>query len=260
MGLYTIASKSAGCSVCHLHQSCLPPRTSGRDASGNPYPDLVNLVAAKGSIVYRAGDPRRAFFLLKSGSAKAVVFDEHGRNCVTTFFLPADLIGLSALGCRTYVDTLELLERSSICELPAETFERQCAENREMMRGMFNKIATASSLERSARMRINHITAAARLADFLMEISTRMACLNRSPTKLTLSMSRHDIASHLSLAGETVSRAFHRLEGDGLIAVRGRHVEIRHLDALFVFETDNKDTPARVGRGRLLPVADGVAR
>ena len=259
MRLYTVTDKAGGCSVCHLNRSCLPPRTTGNDAFGNAYPNLVSVVGAKGSIVYRAGDARHAYFLLKSGSAKAVMSDEHGKNCVTMFFLPTDLIGISSLGRRTYVDTLELLERSSICDLPAEGFEQQCAANHTLMRGMFGKMATAAAFERSARLRINRITATARLADFLIEIGARMASLNRSSTKLTLSMSRYDIASHLSMAGETVSRAFHRLEVDGLIAVRGRQVEIICLDALALCASESNGTPTRVCRERILPIADSTA-
>lgn len=260
MRLYTIASKSEGCSACHLNRSCLPPRTIGSDALGKPYPSLANVVGAKGSFVYRAGEPRRAYFLLRSGSAKAVVTDEQGRNCVTAFFLPTDLIGVSSLGRHTYADTLELLERSSICELPADTFEQQCAANHGLMRGMFGKMSKASELDRNARLRINRIAATARLADFLIEISVRLAALRHSPKNLTLPMSRHDIASHLSMASETVSRAFHRLEDDGLVVVRGRQLEIVCLTALSRCATESSATPAESRRERLLPIADAEAR
>lgn len=247
MAFYTVSSKPSGCAACHLNRSCLPPRTNASEAFGDLHPHLESVTAAKGCFVYRAGEQRRAYFLLRSGSAKAIVSDEYGRHCVTTFYLPTDLIGVSSVGRRTYVDSLELLERSTVCELPAASFESQCAADHALMHGMFSKLSSACSLDRNARLRISRVAATARLADFLLELGSRMELLHRSPSKLLLSMSRHDIASHLSMATETVSRAFHRLEADGLIAVHGRQVEIVCIEALSLCasESNANPTPSR---------------
>ena len=260
MAIYTFSSSPAGCAACHLNRACLPPHTDSSNAFADAHPHLDSVTAAKGHFIYRAGEPRRAYFLLRSGSAKAIVSDEHGRHCVTTFYLPTDLIGVSSLGHRTYVDSLELLERSTVCELPADFFESQCATEPAFLRGMFNKLSTVASLDRNARLRINRITATARLADFLLELGTRMAALHRSPTKLLLSMSRHDIASHLSMATETASRAFHRLEADGLIAVRGRQVEIICIDALSLCATESNAIHNQTRRSSLPTIAHGATR
>ena len=260
MALYTFSSRPVGCAACHLNRLCLPPHTDNSNTFADAHPHLASVTAAKGSFVYRAGEPRRAYFLLRSGSAKAIVSDEHGRHCVTTFYLPTDLIGVSSLGHRTYVDSLELLERSTVCELPADFFESQCTTEPALLRGMFSKLSTVSSLDRNARLRINRITATARLADFLLELGSRMASLHRSPTKLLLSMSRHDIASHLSMATETASRAFHRLEADGLIAVHGRQVEIVDVDALSLCAVESNAMHTQTRRAPLPTTAHGATR
>ena len=45
-------------------------------------------------------------------------------------------------------------------------------------------------------------------------------------------MSRHDIANYLGLAVETVSRLFSRMQEDGMLAVRSRHVRLTDIDKL----------------------------
>ncbi len=226
MRLHTVEAKSSGCAACHLNPTCLPPHTVGNDGLGTGHPDLASVVRAKGSFVYRVGEPRYSYYLLRSGSAKATVADEHGKGCVTMFYFPTDLIGVSSLDRERYGDCVELLERSSVCELPARTFEDQCGAHGGLLRGMLSKMANVYDLERGARLRLNRTGAMARLADFLIEIATRMAALHRARDHFILPMSRYDIASHLSMASETVSRAFHRLEHEGVIAVHGRQVEI----------------------------------
>ncbi|MCK7576733.1 MAG: helix-turn-helix domain-containing protein [Chromatiales bacterium] len=44
-------------------------------------------------------------------------------------------------------------------------------------------------------------------------------------------MSRNDIANYLGLAVETVSRLFSRLQDDGILVVRSRHVRLRDMSA-----------------------------
>jgi CRP/FNR family transcriptional regulator len=74
-----------------------------------------------------------------------------------------------------------------------------------------------------------------RLALLLLDLSQRFAHRGFSATEFNLPMSRQDIAAYLRLAAETVSRAFGKLQRDGLLEVTGRLVHILDLDALAAF-------------------------
>jgi CRP/FNR family transcriptional regulator len=82
-----------------------------------------------------------------------------------------------------------------------------------------------------------------RVARFLLQLAERQAALGHSPSRLRLCMTRRDIASHLGVAHETVSRAFTRLATDGLITVSQRDIELIDLPALRDLQ--------RMTRGRL---------
>ncbi len=61
---------------------------------------------------------------------------------------------------------------------------------------------------------------------FLHGLSERQERLGRDPLQLHLAMSRSDIGSYLSLAIETVSRGLSKLQDEGVIAVKGRHLRV----------------------------------
>lgn len=221
------------CEACHLRPLCLPDHLRDADlirrlqravTSSPPRP--------RGSLLYTVGDRRHSFFFLRSGSAKAIVSDEQGTACVTSFFFPTDIIGVSSLESPVYQESVELLERSAVCEIKASALEELCGGHGEVLHGLFAKIAGSFELERGARLRNNHASSDARIADLLLEIRRRMQAIGRSTEQIVLPMSRYDIASHLCMAPETVSRGFGRLKDDHLIEVRGKNIRLRNPAAL----------------------------
>lgn len=58
-----------------------------------------------------------------------------------------------------------------------------------------------------------------RLADFLLRLAAREAMLGQVGNRVALPMGRGDIADHLGLTMETVSRTFTKLRQQGLIAL-----------------------------------------
>ena len=70
------------------------------------------------------------------------------------------------------------------------------------------------------------VAAEVRLARFLVHLAAQMESLGRSPRCFVLRMCRRDLASHLGVAHETVSRSFSMLSHWGCIRVRVREVEI----------------------------------
>jgi CRP/FNR family transcriptional regulator, anaerobic regulatory protein len=75
-------------------------------------------------------------------------------------------------------------------------------------------------------------TALERVARFLNALLVRYDRLSRPTDLIRLPMARGDIACYLGLAVETVSRAFGRLEENGIMVASGRHVRIFRRDLL----------------------------
>jgi CRP/FNR family transcriptional regulator len=71
-----------------------------------------------------------------------------------------------------------------------------------------------------------------RLAAFLVDLGARFGARGYSSTRFNLAMSRADIASHLRLATETVSRVLRRFQDDAIIRVERRSIELSAIDRL----------------------------
>jgi CRP/FNR family transcriptional regulator, anaerobic regulatory protein len=81
-------------------------------------------------------------------------------------------------------------------------------------------------------MMLGRMTAEERLASCLLGIARHQVRLGLSECELQLAMSRQDIGDYLGLALETVSRLFSRMQEEGLLSVRGRHVQLHNLERL----------------------------
>ena len=83
------------------------------------------------------------------------------------------------------------------------------------------------------QFRLGRLWSDERVADFLIELSTEPDGSIRASS--TIAMSRADMADHLGVTIETVSRALSRLARDGLICFADksrRELQIPNLDAL----------------------------
>jgi len=70
------------------------------------------------------------------------------------------------------------------------------------------------------------MTAEARLANFLIEMSKRHSARGHSAAEFNLSMSRNDIANLLGLAVETISRLFTHFQELKILKVERKHIQI----------------------------------
>jgi CRP/FNR family transcriptional regulator len=75
-----------------------------------------------------------------------------------------------------------------------------------------------------------------RVARFLLQLSECFENIACSPRRFTLTMTRRDIGSYLSVTLETVSRALSLLNHRGMIEISNREVTLLSTTALRAFE------------------------
>jgi CRP/FNR family transcriptional regulator len=79
---------------------------------------------------------------------------------------------------------------------------------------------------------LGSLSAEARVARFLVNLSERFAELGYSGKQFNLRMTRHEIGSYLGLTLETVSRTLSAFNEMGLISVEQRAIDIKDFNAL----------------------------
>lgn len=173
--------------------------------------------------VFRAGDALGDFYIVRSGSYKCYWLDRRGQEYVTGFRFPGELLGANAVFACHHPNSAVALETSTVWIVSYAELRRLMATNDglriEFFRLISREIADAAVLSCD-------YTAEERVARFLLELSRRFARRGYSATRFHLSMSRRDIANHLRLATETVTRVLTHFQEQGLINVDRRLVSL----------------------------------
>lgn len=179
-----------------------------------------------GVVLFHEGTCAQAVHFIAVGTFKFMHTAEDGYEQVLGFAGRAEMLGYDALCQGRHPTTAIALEDSTVYALPIGDLFALTA----CVPALGRVLHMAASRQLLHQVEIAHLMAAVsaevRLARFLLQLSDHMAEHGQSPRCLYLRMSRRDIASHLGVAHETVSRSFGALANWGCIAVDNREVEI----------------------------------
>jgi CRP/FNR family transcriptional regulator len=187
---------------------------------------------SKGGTVYRPGTPFRRLYAIHSGSLKTVLLAEGGHEQVAGYYMPGDVIGLDGIGKDVYECEAIALEESEVCAMPFDGIEQVARDCAAFQRKFHRYLAGEIGRQAALMLLLGSTRADQRLAVFLLDLSQRYKARGYSPCEFILRMTRHDIATHLGLKIETISRLLTRFQAEGLIQVEGRVVKLIDLGAL----------------------------
>lgn len=217
------------CSTCAFSSACLE---QGYDKSRlRELHVLVEHTAPyrEGEHIFREGDEFNAIAAIRAGTVKTCVTDLNGREQVLGFFLPGEVIGLSAISQSRYPCNAVALDTVLLCRFSFPKMALLATKIPGLQQQLFRLLSEDIG---KASMLTGDFTADERMAAFLVMLSRRYAARGLSPTRFRLTMARTDIANYLRLAAETVSRILKRFQDEGLILVERREVELLEPAAL----------------------------
>lgn len=218
------ASRSqVACSRCGLGELCLPRGLDDQQV------ELFEKIVSKsrpiqrGEHIFRSGDAFRSVAAVRSGCFKSYVINTDGEEQVLGFHLPGEIIGLDAVHAGSHMASVMALDTSAVCALNFESVSEMARMLPELQAELFRVMS-----QQIAELEANSgdLTADERIARFLVSLAHRFSRRGYSSTEFNLSMSRRDIASHLRLATETVSRVLARFQDAGVVRVNRKHIVI----------------------------------
>ncbi len=233
------------CRDCTLFELCLPVGIDDSDL------DLLERIikrrrpVQRGEYLFQMGQRFESIYAVRSGSVKTYTLTEDGREQVTGFHLPGELVGLDAISRDQHTCTAKALETTSVCEVPYVQLEGLWTAIPSLPRQLVRIMSKEVLHDQTLMMLLGKKTAEERLASYLLSVSTRLGQRGFSYQEFNLSMSRNDIGNYLGLAVETVSRLFTRFQDDNILTVQRRNVRIHDLDALRRIASYQELPPAR---------------
>ena len=184
---------------------------------------------AKGDELFAEGDEADYFYKVVSGSIRSYKLLSDGRRQIDAFHLPGDIFGLEADSDHRF--TAEAVEATSVIAFRRSRLVELTADDPAF--GEQVMMSMMRSLERAQdhMLLLGRKTAQEKLASFLLEMAER---LSQQDGHVVLPMQRADIADHLGLTIETVSRTLTQLARDHLIGLRSgsRDVDLCDIKGL----------------------------
>lgn len=197
-----------GCAVCPTRGLCM-----ARDLGDAALDALDEAVATsepmdKGEYLYRAGDPAAAWFVVRSGVYKTINDTADGEEYVTGFYYPGEILGLEGAANGQYQESAVALGSATTCAVVLDNLPRLWALGAD--RSLLRLIAEHERNGKALRINMSQSRADVRIAGFLRLLMERTERRGFDPTCLPMPMSRTDLANHLGLTLECVSRVLSR--------------------------------------------------
>jgi CRP/FNR family transcriptional regulator len=220
-------SCTAACSTCNLREICLPVGLSKDELE---YVD-GRLVTTRrkipsGGRLFQLGERFSAVYAVWTGFFKTCMASKDGREQVTGFQMPGELIGLDGIGTRLHeVDAVALVD-SQVCVIPYSVLESLALEVNSLQQQFHRIMSREIVRNQGVMLLLGSMHAEERVGAFLLNLTHRQRARGFSSSSIQLRMSREDIGSYLGLKLETVSRTFSKFQANGLLHVRHRQIEI----------------------------------
>jgi len=220
------------CGNCRLNSICLPIALQTEDIDRLDHIIQRGRPLHKGEHLYSENDRFGSVYAVRSGSLKCYRITGDGKEQVTGFYFPGEIIGVDGIGRNKHTNSAKALETAAVCEIPFERLEELSSAIPSLQRHFFQLLSQEIAEDQELITLLSKNSAEERIAALLLSISSRFAQRKLSATQFRLPMSRTDIGNYLGLTVETVSRVFSRYQKSGILDVDNKEVRILNIAEL----------------------------
>lgn len=181
----------------------------------------------KGELIYMAGDQESKLYVIHKGKVKISRITEAGKEQVIRILGPGEFMGeLSLFSSEPLKDNGEVLEDTTMCIIDGEALKdlmiKYPAIGFKIMEELSKRLEKTESLIEN----INLYSVEKRLAQTILSMANDKG-------EVSLKMSKRDLASHIGMSQETLSRKLSAFQELGIIKLVGhRRIILLNKSAL----------------------------
>lgn len=183
----------------------------------------VSKTYKKGEMVYFQGAREKKLFVIHKGRVKISRISSSGKEQVIRILGPGEFMGeLSLFNNEPNVDNAEVIEDATVCIIDGDKLKGLMAKYPTIA---FKVLEELSSRLKRAENLIENLgvkDVESRIAEMLLELADEDG-------NITLTVKKGDLASHLGMSQETLSRKLSYFQDEGWIKLKG-HKRITILD------------------------------
>ena len=188
---------------------------------------------AKGERIMAQSTEARELGVVMQGHVRAMHFGADGRPVTVLMAWPGAPIGLLAgLAGGNYRATFESAENNTTVALfPLDAFKRLLRDEPDVMMSVISELAKEMT-DMLTMVKTLSADVPARVAIYIGLLLEETEPVGNGPFTIDLGVSRVELAARLGTVPETLSRAFHLLQSEGVIESHGKQVVVLDRDAL----------------------------
>lgn len=220
MTLFKIV-QTDGCATCG-HKLCARKVSLFSNMDDAQLQTILTLIERKhykkGETILNQGDPFDRLYIINSGNLKACTFGEDGKEQILYILNEGDSIGELSLLKREIANyDLIAMKTSHLCTIPKNRFDIFLKDNPEMMFALLESAhEKITSLEKLVTA-ISSPDADIRLKFLIQRLCKQNGKVTPEGIRLTLNLTREDMANFVGVTRETISRKLSSLSADNLI-------------------------------------------
>jgi len=169
-----------------------------------------------GANLFRDGDPCSGLFEIVAGTVRLSRLTRDGRRTVTGFGFPGDILGFGPGG--HHIADCDVVSDAKVIRHPQDGLHGPGADHDQQQLLVNGALRQVAALQDHC-MLLGRTLARDRVAAFLSLLGDRLGVPLGDYVAFDLPMARADIADHLGLTNETVSRCLTELRQAKLIAI-----------------------------------------
>jgi CRP/FNR family transcriptional regulator len=204
---------------CFLCTTCIPDWLPALDANRQ------NFQFNKGEIIFKEGDPVQGIFFVYEGLVKIHKQWGSDRELIVHFVRKGEILGHRGLGKNLiYPVSATALEPITVCFLNIDFFRSTLKVNNNLLfQLMVNCFDELEESEKKMRDLV-HLPVKSRVAQALFSLKEKFGY--NAEGFITVSLSRHDLASFAGTTYETAFRTLNEFINDGFIEVVNKKIRI----------------------------------
>lgn len=225
-GLHLV-NPDRNCNSCDLPKKCI-----GEGLNEEQINTISSIIQHQGPIqpgeaIFRMEDTFKSIYAIQSGTVKIESALDDGTPLIHGFYFSGELVGLEAVGDTHYQSDAIALETTWVCAIPFERIEALCLEIPKLQQEILHLLGQRIRYTNRTIVQGRYLSADRRFLIFLNDLYQRMGEVKADGSRrVTLPMTKGDIAIHLGLRPESLSRALSKLQEEGVLRNRAREIEI----------------------------------
>jgi CRP/FNR family transcriptional regulator len=196
--------------------------------------EIVETHYRKDEFIFREGDRATSFHILKAGTVKCVKMSPEGRQVTLKVLMPGDLFCCDAavLDGGTHPGCAQPMGDVSVLSLTKDAYYALLRRNPDAALQVIQYLGSRLQEAQEATKVLALNPAEQRLAALLIKLADRAGLREGNYVRLTIRLTRQDLADMVGMTVETATRIMGRFKRDKLVSGTAKSLIIRNLARL----------------------------